>query len=196
MKTHRKTTGVLATSLGATLALTSVLTLPTLAFAAPSPSKAGRRKGGNFGLGASLGDPMGASAKLFLHPNHALQWDLGWAPLHHGDGRLGMDYLWHPATIAGNSVVDFGFYLGIGLGLAFWAGHGYYYGYHGHNSYRRGRDFGHGGAAMFIRAPVPGMFLHWQTVPLDTVLEGSWSPYVILPDLGHGDVSAKVRYYF
>jgi hypothetical protein len=33
-------------------------------------------------------------------------------------------------------------------------------------------------------------------VPLDTVIEGGWSPFVIYPDLAHGDFSVKVRYYF
>lgn len=165
----------------------------TTAWAAPTPGNKIKGKGGNVGVGVSLGDPMGGSAKFFLHPNHALQLDLGWAPLHHGHGRLGLDYLWHPGTFVSNGIMDFLPYLGVGVGLAFWAGHCYggYYHHHHH-----GYCDGHGGAAMFIRAPILGLGFHWKKVPIDTMLEGSWSPYVVLPDLPHGDVSFKVRYYF
>lgn len=164
------------------------------ASAAPTPGNKIKGKGGNIGVGLSLGDPMGATAKFFLHPNHALQLDLGWAPLHHGDGRLGLDYLWHPGTFVSNGVMDFLPYLGLGLGMMFWAGH--CYGHYHNNYHHGGRGCGHGGAAMFLRAPILGLGFHWKKVPLDTMLEGSWAPYLVLPDLAHGDVSFKVRYYF
>ena len=93
----------LATGLGF-----SSFTLATEAEAAPTPGNKIRGRGGNFGLGVSLGDPMGLSLKYFLAANHALQGDLGWAPLHHGNGRLGMDYLWHPATFVSNSTLAAG----------------------------------------------------------------------------------------
>ena len=49
---------------------------------------------------------------------------------------------------------------------------------------------------MIVRAPV-GLFFHWMKVPLDTVIEGGWSPYVVPPwDPFHGDLSVKLRYYF
>src|SRR5690606_6231656 len=48
----------------------------TTAWAAPTPGNKIKGKGGNIGVGVSLGDPMGGSAKFFLHPNHALQLDL------------------------------------------------------------------------------------------------------------------------
>jgi hypothetical protein len=162
------------------------------------------------GLGGGIGDPFGPSLKIFLHPLHALQFDLGWAPMHHGDGITHVNYLFHIPPFVGNSVMDFGLYLGAGLGVAFWARsryrdcyyggpgdpyyrdcrgygyYGYYYG-HGHNGWR--------GAAMIVRAPV-GLYFHWQKVPLDTVVEGGWSPYVVWWDPWHGDLSAKLRYYF
>ena len=159
--------------------------------AAPTPGQKIKGRGGNIGVGVSLGDPMGGSAKFFLHPNHALQLDLGWAPLHHGHGRLGLDYLWHPGTFVSNGVMDFLPYLGIGLGLAFWASHHHHWGGHHGSHYA-----GHGGAAMMLRVPILGLGFHWKKVPLDTMLEGSWAPYLVLPDLAHGDVSFKVRYYF
>jgi hypothetical protein len=176
-------------------------TAATPAAAAPTPGGKIQGKGGNVGVGLSLGDPMGASAKFFLHPSHAIQLDLGWAPMHHGHGRLGADYLWHPGTFVSNSVMDFLPYLGLGVGLGFWGGQcgGYYdYSDNNHSHYRNdhGRYCGNGGAGMFIRAPILGLGFHWKKVPLDTMLEGSWSPYIVLPDLAHGDVSFKVRYYF
>ena len=180
----------------ATIVGLSSLALAGEAEAAPTPGNKIRGRGGNFGLGVSLGDPMGLSMKGFLAPNHAIQGDLGWAPLHHGNGRLGFDYLWHPATFVSNSTLDFLPYLGFGLGMAFWAG-GYYYGYYGHGPYYRDDYYhGRGGVAMFIRAPILGLGFHWKKAPLDTMFEGSWSPYVIYPDLGHGDFSFKLRYYF
>jgi hypothetical protein len=177
-------TGIATASIGAT------------ASAAPTPGQKIKGRGGNIGVGVSLGDPMGGSAKFFLHPNHALQLDLGWAPLHHGHGRLGLDYLWHPGTFVSNGVMDFLPYLGIGVALGFWAGSHHHWG-HGHGY------GGHGGAGMILRVPILGLGFHWKKVPLDTMLEGSWSPYLVAgsgghawTDLPHGDVSFKVRYYF
>lgn len=179
---------------------------------AAAPAEAAKLRGDRrVGIGGGLGDPTGPSLKLFLAPQHALQFDFGWAPMHHGNGILTANYLFHFPAFVSNSVMDFGLYLGAGLGLAFWAGR-YYHGYHGYGYYGqgRGRDcydppgpdpvdcgyYGHGGgAAMVVRAPV-GLFFHWMKVPLDTVVEGGWSPYVIYPDLAHGDFSVKVRYYF
>ncbi|MCH9684203.1 MAG: hypothetical protein K0V04_22410 [Deltaproteobacteria bacterium] len=169
------------------------IAIATEASAAPTPGNKIRGRGGNFGLGLSLGDPLGLSMKYFMAANHALQGDLGFAPLHHGDGRFGLDYLWHPGTFVSNSDLDFLPYLGLGAGMAFWAGR-YYYG-HGD---RRDRCCGGrgGGVAMFIRAPILGLGFHWKKVPLDTMIEGAWSPYIVLPDLRHGDFSIKLRYYF
>ena len=41
-----------------------------------------------------------------------------------------------------------------------------------------------------------GVYLHWVKVPIDTVAETGWSPYVAPWDPFHGDFSIKVRYYF
>jgi hypothetical protein len=171
------------------LAFVGAGSLAGSASAAPSPRNQLPREGGNVGLGVSLGDPMGASLKWFMASRHALQFDLGWAPLHHGHGRVGVDYLWHPGVFGSNSVVSVGPYLGLGIAAAFWAPHTYHYGYGRH-------EYDDGGAAMLIRAPILGLFFHWQGAPIDTAIEGSWSPYVVMPDLPHGDVSFKLRYYF
>lgn len=173
----------LALGLGSTL-------LPTNAEAAPTPGGQIRGRGGNVGLGLSVGDPLGMSFKWFMAPKHALQSDLGWAPLHHGHGRFGADYLFHPGTFVNNSTLDLVPYFGFGLGIMFWGS--YYHGRY-HDQYRRYRG---GGAAMFIRAPILGLGIHWKKVPIDTVTEFSWAPYIIYPDLPHGDFSFKARYYF
>lgn len=57
------------------------------------------------------------------------------------------------------------------------------------------RDRGSGGVAMVARAPV-GVYFHFDKIPIDAVVEGGWSPYVYRWDPYHGDVSAKIRYYF
>ena len=174
------------------VALAATAVLPETASAAPTPSQKIKGRGGRFGFGLSLGDPMGGTIKYFMAANHALQADIGWAPMHHGVGRLGADYLWHPGTFVSTADLDFLPYLGFGVGMAFWAGRcrGYYY-YGGH-----GRGCDNGGVAMFLRVPVLGLGIHWKKAPLDTMLEGSWSPFIVLPDLPHGDVSFKIRYYF
>lgn len=186
----------LATCLGATS-----FALATEAEAAPTPGGKIKGRGGNVGLGLSHGDPFGISFKWFMHPQHALQSDLGWAPIHHGNGRFGADYLFHPGTFVSNSTLDLVPYLGVGAGVLFWGNH--YYG--------RGRDhfyndcydadgrrrFCGGGGAFMLRAPILGLGIHWKKVPLDTMAEGSWAPYLgPFIDLAHGDFSIKVRYYF
>jgi hypothetical protein len=150
--------------------------------------KFGRRHTG-VGLGLSAGDPMGASLKWFVRVQHALSFHLAWGLLHHGDGMLSVDYHWHTRPIGSSEIVDAHFYIGGGLGLAFWARPGPP-GIQIHERPTRA------GAALMIRAPALGLAYHWRTVPLDTSLEIAWSPYVVLPDLVHGDVSIKVRYFF
>jgi hypothetical protein len=155
------------------------------------------------GLGGGLGDPTGPSLKIFLHPQHALQFDAGWAPAHHGHGIIHGNYLFHFKPFVHNKVMDFGLYLGVGVGMAFWSRY-WHYGWHSVGYYGRcdgpgRRDscyYGHGGgAALMARAPV-GLYFHWAKIPIDTVVEGGWSPYLFWPDLFHGDFSAKIRYYF
>jgi hypothetical protein len=80
----RFSSSILGTTSIATLVAVIMTAGPTTASAAPSPKKkvggggqTARGKGGNFGLGLSLGDVMGPTMKLWLHPNHALQWDIG-----------------------------------------------------------------------------------------------------------------------
>ena len=193
----------------------------TLSWAAlPADAEAAKNPNVRFGLGGGLGDPLGPSMKLFLHPQHALQFDLGWAPLHHGDGITHVNYLFHFKPFVQHDVLDFGMYLGGGLGLAFWRTRNYYrdcydppgpddwecdgyydYAYSGHYRYGRYPYYRRrGGAGMIVRPPVLGFFLHFQDVPIDVAMEGAWSPYVVIAGGGwdpfHGDFSIKCRYYF
>ncbi|MCA9708369.1 MAG: hypothetical protein KDK70_21145 [Myxococcales bacterium] len=191
MTTTTKHPRWLGSALAVAVGLGGVL-MSAEAEAAPTPNEKIRGKGGNVGLGLSMGDPLGPSFKWFIVPRHALQSDLGWAPLHHGHGRFGVDYLFHPGSFGNNSVVDFVPYFGVGLGVMFWGG--YYYGNRRHGRYYYRYD--RGGAGMFMRAPIVGFALHWKNVPIDTVTEFSWAPYIVYPDLAHADFSIKVRYYF
>jgi hypothetical protein len=160
---------------------------------APAPKpvsefKFGRNHTG-IGLGASLGDPMGASLKWFMRVQHALSFHLAWGLLHHGDGMLSVDYHWHTRPIGYSEIVDAHFYIGGGLGLAFWARPG-------PASIQIHERATRAGAALMLRAPALGLAYHWREVPLDTSLEIAWSPYLVLPDLLHLDASIKVRYFF
>jgi hypothetical protein len=173
-----------------------------LAHAGPTPPKlpGGDRK---FGLGGGIGDPFGPSMKLFLHPAHALQFDLGWAPLHFGHGVTHVNYLFHFPSFVSNEVMDFGMYLGGGLGVGFWGRAGWCddrgrrddYSRARCGYYRRYDRYGRGGAAMLIRVPV-GVFFHFQQAPVDVGVEGGWSPYVVRWYPWLGDFSVKCRYYF
>lgn len=177
---------------GRLAALAGIVLLSSLAasegLAIPSPKQRVKGGGGSFGLGLSLGDPMGLSAKYFMHPNHALQWHVAWLPLHHGSGGVSMDYLWHPVTIASAPVLNLVPYFGGGVGFGLWGRKG---GRDEHDQVRFG---------LMLRALV-GLAIHWKPVPLDTVIEGGWTPYVLETNparfgAGHGDISFKIRYYF
>ncbi len=150
--------------------------------AAPSPGNRIASRGGNTGVGLSLGDPMGLSVKHFFHPAHALQFHVAWLPLHYGDGGVGVDYLWTPGVFVSNSTFDFMPYFGLGVAIG----------------------FDNNQAGLIVKPPV-GLAFHWKEVPIDTVLEGTWSPYMIYGPCGgrsacfsaaHGDISIKARYYF
>jgi hypothetical protein len=164
------------------------------AHAAGEPDAQGRvkpgKRGTGFGVGASVGDPMGLSIKWFMRPAHALSGHVAWGLLHHGDGLVEIDYHWHSPPIGDSPIVDAFVYVGGGLGVAFWARPG------------PGRIQGHdrrnasGGAGLVLRAPALGLAYHWTNVPIDTSIELAWAPYLVLPDLRHLDASIKVRYFF
>ena len=56
---------------------------------------------------------------------------------------------------------------------------------------------------MQVRAPAAGLALHFKQAPADMAFEGGWSPCVVEAYSGraffgpaHGDVSAKIRFWF
>ncbi len=171
-------------------------TLPMLAFAATTMLAAGSAEaadkiggaGGPVGIGATLGNPTGFSFKAYFARRHAIQFEAGWAPFHHGDGRVHVDYLFH-GLFTSNNALDLLGYFGGGAGVAFWAYPPVPFDFHA-----RPEDDVRG-AAMFLRAPL-GLVLAWKGAPLDTAIEMAWAPYVVPWDPGRGDFAIKVRYYF
>jgi hypothetical protein len=160
------------------------------ATAAPAAghSKFGKT-GTGLGIGASVGDPLGFSIKYFVRPQHALSGHVAYGLLHHGDGLVTVDYHWHTRPIGDSPIVQAMFYVGVGVGVAFWARPG------------PGALQGHEraaerGAGLILRAPALGLAYHWTRVPIDTAIELAWSPYIVMPDLRHLDASVKVRYFF
>lgn len=156
-----------------------------------APQEKFGKKAKGWGLGVSLGDVTGASIKKFLHPQHALQFHLGWAPLHNGDGIFSFEYLWHSKPQGESPIVDVMLAAGLGVGVGFWARETAALQLYGREATA--------GVGMLVRAPVLGLVFHWLEYPIDTALELAWSPYVLAvggSELRHGDASIKVRYFF
>lgn len=171
-------------SIAKALALTTALALPSAALAVPTPGNnvesSVKGQGGNFGLGATLIDPLGLSGKYYFTANHALQFSAGYSWLSKPSMfRVSVEYLWHPATLARTDIMDLVPYVGVGLG------------------------FGFGGTTtqMIFRAGVVGLSFNWKTVRLDTFIEGNWAPGIEFRAggygrLGQGDFAMGIRYYF
>ncbi len=104
-----------------------------LSLVAAGTASAGRRSfgastsnytsNGKFGLGIELGTPAGLNGKLFLSPNRALNFGVGWLyDSYYRDGEgihLYLDHLWHPVSISDNPTFKLPFY--IGVGGSFWS---------------------------------------------------------------------------
>ncbi|MBI5490037.1 MAG: hypothetical protein HY905_22075 [Deltaproteobacteria bacterium] len=75
---------------------------------------------GTFGIGLLLGQPIGATAKVFLAPAHALQFGLGYDLVMLDAAIVTVDYVWHPTSIFGNSVFELTWHVGIGGSLGVW----------------------------------------------------------------------------
>ncbi len=145
---------------------------------------------GSVGLGISLGDPTGVSAKFFLHPHHALQSSAGFGPVHLGAGRVDLTYLYHSKPWGAGNLQPHG-YVGIGVGVAFWEGRIGHLGPFGPDP----EDFRQ--AAAFFRAPVLGMTFHYQSIPVDIFFEGAYSPLIGPPiTYWNFDFALGARYWF
>ncbi len=188
---------------------------PGVASAAPSPGGTIKNKGGNFGLGLTLGDHFMLSGKYFMAPEHALQFGLGTDLWAYGAAfRMNLDYVWHPGVFVRHPEFDFMPYVGLGIGGGVGPSRGYYYnnGYCGPNGrdcyygdgYYRGRPSG----SLFFRTPILGLTFHWKKVPMDTFFEGSFQHGVGFipcdPEFcgrrafwwPAGDIVIGARYYF
>ncbi len=164
---------------------------PTSAHAAEGGDRPDPPEAGSVSLGIVAGDPTGGSAKVFLHPRHALSSHVGFGFFHFGAGRADLTYLFHSKPWG----KDPGFfalgYLGVGVGVAFWS-----------------EKFGHVGplapepgdfrkAAFFFRAPVLGIDFFLKRVPIDIFLETAYSP-LVGPYLSawNVDFGLGARYWF
>jgi hypothetical protein len=86
-----------------------LLTLATLWTAVPA-----RADGRTFGVGVLVGSPAGITAKLYLLPQHALDFAAGAALIGDGGPDVHLDYLWHPAVLADGTGGSLRLYLGVG----------------------------------------------------------------------------------
>ena len=75
---------------------------------------------GTFGVGLLLGQPIGATAKVFLAPTHALQFGLGYDLVMLDAAIVSVDYVWRPTAIFGNSLFEFTWHVGGGASLGVW----------------------------------------------------------------------------
>lgn len=140
---------------------------PATAAERPSPPEAG-----SVSLGIVAGDPTGGSAKLFLHPRHALASHVGFGFFHFGAGRVDLSYLFHSKPWGGKDGFFALGYVGVGVGVAFWSSK---FGHLGPLAPEPG-DFRK--AAFFFRAPVLGIDFFLASVPIDIFLETAYSPLV------------------
>lgn len=173
--------------------------------AAPSPTAAkSKAGGGNFGVGLSLIDPMGATGKYFFDAHNAVQFHVAYGGVTPKAGlhgfRLGGDWTYHIATIAQvDNVFDFIPYVGLGVFGLVGGCRGWGWG-NGRWSDEPGGNGACGG--LLFRLPLLGFTFHWKPLPFDTFIEGSWSPGVGFTPAGSfaalssGDFAIGFRYYF
>ncbi|MBK6920781.1 MAG: hypothetical protein IPH07_25520 [Deltaproteobacteria bacterium] len=167
----------------AVLAVAAATLVPRAAVA--QPKRTG--KGGDVGLGASLGDPTGATLKVFLHPRHALESGAGFGPFHRGGGRIHATYLFHSRAWRDDEGFSLHGYVGVGLGVALW--YKRYLGPALPSDFKR--------AALFVRAPVLGLAFHMHEIPLDVYIETAYSPLVTRPaTFWNVDFALGARYWF
>jgi hypothetical protein len=157
----------------------------TCALLAPAAAQA---KGGNFGLGIMVGDPLGLSGKLYLNNQHAFAFGVG-EYLVRDDG-LGahIDYLWHPWPLVPDPPLEL--YIGVGGRIA---------------DHDRGNDR-NDDFHLGVRMPF-GLLLDFRRkgkVPIDVFVEVVPLLDIILEDDDRGhdgididiDAAIGVRYYF
>lgn len=118
---------------------------------------------GKFGLGIELGTPAGLNGKLFLSPNRALNFGVGWLYDNYNYNRNGagihlyLDHLWHPFSISDNPTFKLPFYIGVGGAL--WSFREY-----------DDRRYPDRYTAVALRVPV-GIAFDFNNIPLDVFIQ-------------------------
>ena len=144
-----------------------------------------RAEGGPFGLGVIIGSPTGASIKLYLNRENAIDAALGLSVLGAGGLHAHVDYLWHPLMLARDDAFYLPLYLGVGGRVL------------DHSRGNNKDDDLHLG----VRG-VCGILFDFKRVPIDVFLEAALVIDVIVD---HGDEDAGrlglnagmgARYYF
>jgi hypothetical protein len=146
-----------------------------------------RRQGGGgggfeanktFGLGLELGEPSGLTGKLFVSPQAALDFGIGYAyqNYYYDDGlHIYADFLFHPTVLAHADAFELPFY--IGGGIRYWDFD--FCDPQGLCTYR--------GSAVGIRIPI-GIDFDFNRAPIDIFLQ-----IVPVIDFLHGDYYDRYR---
>ena len=105
----------------------TILAVLALSLVASHPAHAqGGVEGKTFGFGLILGDPLGATIKIWTNPENAFTADIGGD--YFGGPRIDADYLWHFDAFKSRVVK---MYAGPGLAIGF--GQPRYYFFHNHD---------------------------------------------------------------
>jgi len=158
----------------------------TLVYHVP-PAKAQGPLGNEFGFGLNLGEPLGATAKIWFSKENALQAHIGSS--YFSSLRIGADYLWH-FDVFRSQVVKM--YAGPGAAMGFGNHYGGWYYGKGNKVYWFYRDEGE--SVLGIRA-IFGLSIIPKRTPLEIFLE--LGPFVgISPSFGSTlDVGVGIRFY-
>lgn len=130
-----------------------------------------------FGLGIELGEPSGLNGKVFISPQAAIDFGVGYAyqNYYYGDGlHLYGDFLFHPTVLAHADAFELPFY--IGGGIRYWD-----------FDYYDNQNFRYRGSAVGIRVPL-GIAFDFNRAPVDIFLQ-----IVPVLDFLHGDYYDRYR---
>jgi hypothetical protein len=136
-------------------------------------------EGKSFGFGLIVGEPLGATVKLWLNPVNAFVFDIGGSDF--GPTRLDGNYLWHFDPFHSRIAK---LYAAPGIAIAFGNGNGPY----GGREFDKGNGVGLAVRVMFGLNVIP------QRTPLEIFFE--LGPIIGLSPGGAGfDFAAGIRFY-
>lgn len=149
------------------------------------PALAQGPQGKPFGLGLTLGEPAGLSAKLWFDSKSALDMAFGYGFFPHSGPAFFVDYVYHVFTLVRPRRVPF--YLKLYMGAGAKAGVWYY----------RRNDADRHGFGIGIRFPI-GLTMVFTSAPFDVFLEIVPSMAFVNPDPVYFDFDAALggRFYF